>query len=656
MLEINQAFDTRIKKIKKYAADLFLPVRTGRRKLAADGVSMCGIAGFFSTERDYTENIDYYGKILETMRDSLIPRGPDSKGTILYQHCGLAHTRLSIIDLRDGLQPMERKLAGEPYGIVYNGELYNTKELRKDLQEKGWKFQTTSDTEVILLSFLQYGSDFVERLDGIFSFAIHDKRHGKLLLYRDSFGVKPLFYTVRKDEILFASEPKALFAHPECKPQVGIDGLREILGIGPARIPGSGVYKNIYEVEPGCYLSCSKYGIKKTVYWRLKSHPHEDSYEKTIEKTRELVDSAITRQMVSDVPICTFLSGGIDSSLVSSVCSRNLKKKGERLTTFSFDFDGNEKYFKANAFQPSQDRPYVDKMVAYLGSEHHYLSCDYETQADLLKESVRAHDMPCMADVDSSLLYFCKLVGKSQKVVLTGECADEVFGGYPWFHKQEFLESETFPWTPDLSPRKELLQSDFVQELDLESFVERAYAEAVRQIEPLPGENETETNRRQIGYLNIRFFMQTLLNRMDRTSMHWGLEARVPFADRALVEYIFNVPWEMKAKDGVVKNVLRQSSIGKLPEEILFRRKSPYPKSYNPYYEQMLGKRLAEVLEDSESPLLKFVNKEKALAFIGSVKDYGKPWYGQLMAGPQMLAYLLQIDFWLREYQVELVL
>lgn len=551
---------------------------------------------------------------------------------------------------------MKREIAGYPYAVVYNGELYNTKELKDDLVTKGWQFQTTSDTEVILLSFLQYGSDFIERLDGIFSVAIYDSRHERLLLYRDSFGIKPLFYTVQNGEILFGSEPKALFAHPDCVPRVKLDGLREVLGMGPARIPGSGVYDNIYEVEPGCYLSCSRYGIRKVVYWRLKSHPHEDSYEKTIEKTKELVDSAVTRQMVSDVPICTFLSGGIDSSLVSSICSRNLREKGDRLTTFSFDFDGNEKYFKANSFQPSQDRPYVDKMREYLDSDHHYLTCDYETQADLLTESVKAHDMPCMADVDSSLLHFCRLVSKTHKVVLTGECADEVFGGYPWFHRQEFFGKETFPWTPDLSPRKELLQHDFVQELALDGFVKEAYAEAVSKIEVLPGEDETEANRRQIGYLNIRFFMQTLLNRMDRTSMHWGLEARVPFADRKLVEYIFNVPWEMKAKDGVVKNILRQSSIGKLPDDILFRRKSPYPKSYNPYYEQMLGRRLADVLGDSASPLLCFVDKKKALAFIESVKDYGKPWYGQLMAGPQMLAYLLQIDFWLREYKVDLVL
>lgn len=615
---------------------------------------MCGIAGFFHTQKDYSQNAEYYKKILENMKDTLVPRGPDSAGVFLTKDCGLSHTRLSIIDLRDGMQPMTRTIDGYRYTIVYNGELYNTKELRKDLETRGWQFETTSDTEVILLSFLYYGTDFVKKLDGIFAFAIYDERHRKLLLYRDSFGVKPLFYTVRDGEIVFASELKAIFCHPKCKPVVNMNSMREILGIGPARIPGSGVYQGMKEVEPGCYLSCSKYGIKKTVYWRLESHPHEDDYEHTIEKTKELVYSAIKRQMVSDVPICTFLSGGVDSSLVSSVCNRELNKKGEKLATFSFDFDGNEKYFKANTFQPSQDRPYVDKMVDFLGSRHHYLTCDYETQADLLKESVLAHDMPCMTDIDSSLLHFCSLVSKTHKVVLTGECADEVFGGYPWFHREEFLRSGTFPWTPDLTPRLELLQADFAKEMDLHSFVQKAYCDAICQIETLPKENETETNRRRIGYLNIRFFMQTLLNRMDRTSMHWGLEARVPFADMALVEYIFNVPWEMKAKDGVVKNVLRQSSRGLLPDEILFRKKSPYPKSYNPFYEELLGRRLLQELEDSNAPLLRFVDKEKLLTFVRSVKDYGKPWYGQLMAGPQMLAYMLQINFWLKEYKVDI--
>lgn len=615
---------------------------------------MCGIAGFFCANKNYTEKRTYYLDILEDMKKRLIPRGPDQNGIYLDVHTGLAHTRLSIRDIEDGTQPMIRNIDGYPYVIVYNGEIYNTRELRKNLEEKGIRFQTTSDTEVILLSFLKYGSDFVRDLNGIFSFAIYDGRHEKLLLYRDSFGVKPLFYTILPDnEIIFGSEVKALFSCPKVRPQADLKSFRELFGIGPARIVGSGLYKGIREVKPGTYLSISKYGLRSEVYWRLESHPHEDSYEKTIKKAGEMIYHAVKRQMVSDVPICTFLSGGVDSSLVSSICNRELNKEKKQLSTYSFDFDGNEKYFKANSFQPSQDRPYVEKMVDFLDSRHHYLSCDYEKQADMLKESVLAHDMPSMADVDSSLLYFCREVAKTEKVVLTGECADEVFGGYPWFHREEFFGNEMFPWTMELSPRYELLKPEFAKALELEEFVKEVYAASVSEIEPLPEENQTETNRRQISYLNIRYFMQTLLNRMDRTSMHWGLEARVPFADRELVEYVFNIPWEMKAKDGVVKNILRQSSRGVLPEEILFRKKSPYPKLYHPFYEELLGKRLLQVLEDSASPLHKFLDEKKVRQFINSVKDYGKPWYGQLMAGPQMLAYLLQIHYWLTEYGVE---
>ncbi len=616
---------------------------------------MCGIAGFFDANADFTVNREKFEHILQKMQQSILHRGPDERGIYLSKRAGLAHTRLSIIDLKDGRQPMGRRRGSYSYQIVYNGEIYNAAALRKKLQNKGWRFQTTSDTEVVLLSFLEYGPEFVIQLEGIFAFAILDERHETLYLYRDSFGVKPLFYTQKEGMVLFGSEPKAILAYPGMKAKMDTKGLCELLGMGPARIPGSGLYQNFYEVQPGCYLTLNRYGIQNRTYWRLSGHPHEDDYDTTIAKTRKMLVGAVTRQMVSDVPICTFLSGGVDSSVVSAICAAKLKEQGERLTTYSFDFTGNQKYFKANAFQPSQDRPFVDKMVQALDSDHHYLECDYQTQADLLYDSVDAHDMPCMADVDSSLLYFCKLVGERHKVVLTGECADEVFGGYPWFHKEEFLQGGTFPWTPDLTPRQTLLLEDVRQSLPMADFVKEAYERSVREVTILPGEDEIETNRRQIGYLNIRYFMQTLLNRMDRTSMHSGLEARVPFADRDLVDYIFNVPWEMKAKDGIVKNVLRQASRGLLPDEILFRRKSPYPKSYDPFYEQLLGKRLLQEMEDSHAPILRLVDREKVCAFIDSPKDYGKPWYGQLMAGPQMLAYLLQINYWMKKYSVELV-
>lgn len=621
---------------------------------------MCGISGFFDPSALYLYKETYYKNILTNMNDAIRRRGPNENGTFLSNTCGLAHTRLSVIDLETGKQPMSAEItyASAPRArchIVYNGETYNYRELKSELMSRGCSFQTTSDTEVVLQGFLLYGPDFVKRLDGVFAFAIYDENHETLYLFRDCFGVKPLFYSFCGDTLLFGSEIKAIFTYPGTKAAVNRNGLNEIFGLGPARTPGNGVFAGMMECKPGHYLTYNKYGLQETQYFRLESRPHTDSYKKTLEKTGYLVEHAIKSQLVSDVPICTFLSGGIDSSLVSSVAAKELAKNGKQLSTYSFDFKNNHEFFKANAFQPSEDRPFVDKMVEYLGSDHHYLECDSQTQVNLLDISVAAHDLPCMADIDSSLLYFCNVVSQNHKVVLTGECADEVFGGYPWFHKAEFLESGTFPWTPSLAPRKSLLKKDILELLHMDEYVQNAYETSIRQIPILPTDTEIEKSRRQVAYLNLRWFMQTLLNRMDRTSMYSGLEARVPFANKDLVCYIFNVPWEMKAKDDLVKNLLRQSSTNLLPREILYRKKSPYPKTYNPSYEQLLTKKLKLVLNEG-SPLLTILDNKALTAFLENPKDYGAPWYGQLMAGPQMIAYLLQIDSWLKKYNITMML
>ena len=411
---------------------------------------MCGISGFFHPKEDFTLNQPYYEGILDSMNLALKRRGPDDQGTFLCSHFGLTQVRLSIVDLVTGHQPMLKNSDSHTWGIVYNGELYNTEELRQELKAFGYSFETSSDTEVILTSYLEYGPDFVKKLNGIFAIAIMDPICNRLVLYRDRAGVKPLFYTKVGDTIVFSSELKGLFCFPGLHPVLDNNSLNEVFSIGPARTSGKGVFKDINEVLPGHYLICNSSSIHEECYWKLESHPHEDSYEKTIEKTAFLVEDSIKRQMVSDVPICTFLSGGVDSSLVSSICAKELKKKNKQLSTFSFDFVGNEKNFKASSFQPSQDRPFVEQMVKYLDSDHHFLECTTEAQAELLKDSVLAHDLPAMADVDSSMLYFCSQVHSFCKVALTGECADEIFGGYPWFHREECFLAHTFPWTMDL--------------------------------------------------------------------------------------------------------------------------------------------------------------------------------------------------------------
>lgn len=615
---------------------------------------MCGIAGFTNPEGNYLAAREKWDEILDHMNQVQKHRGPDDEGMYLDETCGLAHVRLSIIDLKNGHQPMVRKKDNKECAIIFNGEIYNMLPLKKELEKKGAKFQTTSDTEVILVGYMRYGVSFVEKLNGIFSIAIWDGSLKKFFLFRDRLGVKPLFYTMLGKTMVFSSEIKGLFQYPGVKPVIDREGLGEIFGLGPAKSYGKGVFKNISEVLPGHLLEYGEDGMKDHVYWKLEAKPHEDSVKDTIEKTSWLIHDAVKMQMLSDIPISTFLSGGVDSSLVTSICAKELHKQGKQLNTFSFDFRNNHQYFQANAFQPSEDRPWVDKMVEYAKTKHRYLECNNMELISYLYKAVDARDLPCMADVESSMLYFCSKVIHYNKVTLTGECADEIFGGYPWFHKEECFEADNFPWSMDMEPRKSLLKDDILGKVDLEAYSKAAYEKTIKETPALYGENKTEARRREISYLNLRWFMVTLLDRMDRTSMYSGLEARVPFADHRIVEYLYNVPWEIKCLNGTVKGLLREAGKDDLPEEVLYRRKSPYPKTYDPTYEKLLTKELRRVMSEKTSPIQELIDPKKLEKFLSSPKDYGRPWYGQLMAGPQMIAFLLQVNYWMEKYQIVL--
>lgn len=617
---------------------------------------MCGIAGFVNTDGPYGKSRENWEMVLDQMNRVQKHRGPDDEGVYLENRCGLAHVRLSILDLKRGHQPMIRQKDHGECAILLNGEIYNMKLLKEKLQKKGAKFQTDSDTEVVLVGYMRYGISFTEQLNGIFSIAIWDGTLGKLFLIRDRLGVKPLFYTKLGNTLVFSSEMKGLFCYPGVEPVIDREGIGEIFGLGPAKSYGKGVFQGILEVLPGHFLEIDKEGVKDHSYWKLEAKEHKDSVEDTIEKTSWLIHDAVKLQMLSDIPISTFLSGGVDSSLVTAICAKELKKEGKRLNTFSFDFWKNHEYFQANAFQPSEDRPWVERMVEFAKTNHHYLECKNTELVSYLYKAVDARDLPCMADVESSMLYFCSKVVNYNKVTLTGECADEIFGGYPWFHKKECFEADNFPWSMDMEPRKALLQDAVLKKVDLEAYSRAAYEKTINETPSLYGEDRTEARRREISYLNLRWFMVTLLDRMDRTSMHSGLEARVPFADHRIVEYLYNVPWEMKCLGGTVKGLLRAAGREDLPYEVLYRKKSPYPKTYDPAYEKILGGELRKVMADKNAPIRELIDLEKLTRFLDSPKDYGKPWYGQLMAGPQMIAFLLQVNYWLEHYNITMKL
>lgn len=615
---------------------------------------MCGISGIYRQVGGMKQEERHYRNVLLAMNKAQKHRGPDEEGVYLSDKCGLAHVRLSILDLKMGTQPMYYHTGTEKYAIVYNGEIYNMHEIRKELIEYGIAFETACDTEVILKGYSVWGKDIAKRLNGIFAFAIWEEEAKRLILCRDRLGVKPLFYMVHGEEVLFASEIKSMLAYDKRIATVDRQGLCELLALGPAHTCGRTVYQGVTEVEPGVVCQMDERGIREETYWQLEGHEHEDSEEKTVEKTAFLIRDAIRMQLLSDIPVCTFLSGGLDSSIVTSVASECMKQKGMSLSTYSFDFEGNEEYFAANSFQPSQDAPFAKEMSEYLGTKHTILTCSNEKLFSHLYDAMKARDYPCMADVESSLLYFCGEVSKHFKVTLTGECADEIFGGYPWFYRKDMFERHAFPWSYDMKARTALLKTELVEELEFKQYSMEAYENTIAKTPRLSGETGEDARRRELSYLNLKWFMATLLERMDRTSMYHGLEARVPFADHRIVEYLYNVPWHIKFMGDMEKGLLRHAAKGLLPDSVLFRKKSPYPKTYHPNYERLLKEAFAKILKCEDEPVRQLIDVGKVKSYLEMPMSYAKPWYGQLMAGPQMLAYYLQINMWLKEYQVKI--
>lgn len=379
---------------------------------------MCGIAGWIDHERDLRQQSD----ILEAMSYQLRKRGPDASGRWISPNALIAHRRLSVVDPAGGGQPMIRQIEGQSYVITYNGELYNTLDLRNDLEKLGYKFYSNSDTEVLLVSYIEWGEKCVERFNGIFAFGIWNEKDRSLFMARDRFGVKPLFYAARGSSFIFASELKAMLENPLVKPVVNSEGLSEVFALGPARTPGCGVFKDVYELKPAHCLLYDSNGIHVRKYWSLESRPHTDSLEDTIAKVRELVLDSIERQFVSDVPVCTFLSGGLDSSAITSLASIHFRKQGQTLNTYSIEYKDNEKYFAPSLFQPDSDTPWIERMSKEFSTSHHYIIVDTPQVVEALESAVEAKDLPGMADIDSSLWLFCREVKKGATVALSGEC------------------------------------------------------------------------------------------------------------------------------------------------------------------------------------------------------------------------------------------
>ncbi|GAA0713563.1 asparagine synthase (glutamine-hydrolyzing) [Dactylosporangium roseum] len=618
---------------------------------------MCGIVGWVA----YRRNLVHEQAALRAMTATAALRGPDAEGLWVGEHCGIGHRRLAVIDLAGGRQPMlagRGRLAGEDVlaALTYSGEVYNFRELRSELIALGHSFQTESDTEVVLHAYLEWGEHCAERLNGMYAFGVWDGPRQRLMLVRDRMGVKPLFYHETDDGVLFASEPKGLLAHPDVPAEVDLDGLRELLAM--VKTPGHGVYRGVRELPPGHVAVIDRDGLRLRRYWRVVSHPHPDDLDTTVHAVRELLEDIVRRQLIAHVPLCTLLSGGLDSSAITVLAAEALRQDGlGAVHSFAVDFVGQTEHFRPDAVRDQPDTPFVHEVVDHIGARHADIVLNSAELTDPLyrTEVLAANDLPTgLGDLYVSLYLLFRAVREHSTVALSGESADEVFGGYAWFHDPQAVAAHTFPWLAALGDRRDatdqLLAPDLARAMDLDGYREAAYLQALGEVEHLPGEGPRERRMREISYLHLTRFVQILLDRKDRMSMANGLEVRVPYCDHRLVEYVYNTPWSMRTFDGREKSLLRAAVADLLPESVLRRRKSPYPSTQDPAYERSLRRSLSELVDDPSAPVSALIDPHRVREVLATPLDSSG-----LAPNRRSIELLLGLDLWLRRYPVRLL-
>jgi asparagine synthase (glutamine-hydrolysing) len=596
---------------------------------------MCGIVCLCNFKKDISNKIND----LKEMSLLLKYRGPNDHNEYISPHVLLAHRRLSIIDLENGQQPMHYDIDNKHYVICYNGEIYNMMEIKEKLLTLGYHFHTMSDTEVILVAYHHYKEKCVQLFEGIFAFVIKD--NDQLFIARDQMGVKPLYYCLHNDTFIVASEIKCILSYLK-EAVIDDNGIRELLGLGPSVTPGKTIYKNIYSLRPAHYMIYNgKIEIKR--YWSPEFHEHTDNIEETVYHVRQLVIDSIQKQLISDVPLSSMLSGGLDSSIITAISSQFIS----HLSTYSVSYEGQKEYFKAYDYQTTMDDEFIDDMIHLYNTDHKNVIISQEDLIDALKTSLIARDMPGMADIDSSFYLFSKEISKEHKVCLSGECADEIFGGYPWFYREELYSQPHFPWMRDLDLKMDLFHKD-IKKLNIKDYIIEQYNHSINEI-------NSQDFKQRMMYINMEWFMQTLLTRCDSTTMRSSIEVRVPFANTKIFNYLFNMPLSYMFLNHEEKGVLREAFKDDLPYSITHRKKNPYPKTQHPKYCELITHKLKEILKNKDNILYKLFDQKALFQLIETNgKSFKAPWFGQLMTGPQLLAYLYQIALWGDIYSIKI--
>lgn len=606
---------------------------------------MCGICGWIDFDRDLGS--PNARSELADMTATMAYRGPDDEGTWIDGHAALGHRRLAVIDIHGGRQPMTLDEDGQPaLVLVYGGETYNYRELRQRMVALGHRFDTSSDTEVVLHAHREWGRrdpcTAVSELNGMFAYALWDTAKRELLLVRDRLGIKPLYYYPTQHGVLFGSEPKAILANGLAERAMDADGLRRTLC--SVADPYNSVFRGMREVRPGHIVRVTREGIQQMSYWQLTDSGHTDDVPTTVRRVRELLEDTVQRQLIADVPLGTLLSGGLDSSVLTALAARF---NGERIRSFALDFVGYTDNFTAHPRHTTPDGPYVQEVAKFVITDHMdiTLSADEVMDPDVRASTLHARDLPfTLGDKDSSLYLLFRAIRQHSTVVLSGESADEVFGGYSYFHDPAHVQAATFPWL-DVDAGWQYLDAGLLEKLDLPGYLDEQYRRALAEVPALTGPASAdphERRMREVCYLSLTHFLPRLLDRKDRMSMALGLEVRVPYCDHRLVEYVFGCPWSHKTFDGREKSLLRAATADLLPQSVVQRVKSGYPAIQDPIYDRMVRTRFTALLNDRNAAVAPLLSVDGSRALLSATHNIG--W----------VEHILTLNDFLTDYNVSL--
>lgn len=530
---------------------------------------------------------------------------------------------------------------------LVQGNMRNRASLARELECPPY----ASQAEVVLRAYETWGEDYVHHIEGPCMSCIADVFRDRMIIVRDCMGETAIFYACGEHGMVFADHPDMILKSSFIEPVVDGSGLCELFGMGPARTPGRTPLKGMESLEPGCMLICSEDGTEKRRYYTLAAREHDEDEAATVQHVRELLEQSVNC-VVHMHPGC-MLSGGLDSTALTALLSTRIG----RLETFSVDYRDNETDFVPNAFRPEKDAPYISIAVKLLGTRHHSFVLEQDALAEALETAVRSRGFPGMADIDSSLLLFARGISRHAASVVSGECGDEVFGGYPWFAGEPELPQACFPWSGSMELRESILRPEIREKIGLRGYVQDALQASLESYDVSAVRDASDRNLFKLQRLCFDYFMSNLQERAVKMCEPHGLQVLTPLCDDRLVEYVYNVPWKMKRMGGTEKGLYRAAVQDLLPDKLRMRKKSPYPKTCSAAYTSIIRGRMRALYADSKAPLWQVVDADCIERLAASPLDPADtPWFGQLMAGPQMLAYLLQVNAWLQERNIAIEL